>query len=336
MKSCRFFNLLARLKSLRGLVGLVAIASLCVSPGAAAQTAPFPSRPVTIVVPNAPGGAIDILARLLEKNLSDKWKQPVLVVYKAGAGTVLGTDFVAKAPADGYTIGMVVTSHVINPSLRDNLPFDTLKDLAGVTMLATSPVVISAAPSLPANTLKELIDLAKKQPGKISYASPGSGSSMHLGGELLKTNAGIYMVHIPYRGAAGAYPDVFSGRVDLLIDPLFSSLPHIKAGRLKPLAVFSPSRVAIAPNIPTAIETMPGVTVESVFGAVVASATPRDIVKKISADMADAVKSPEVRARMAEVALTPAGTTPEQFDAFIKVEIEKWARVVKVSGAKAD
>ena len=315
---------------------MVSVGCLAVGTVAFAQTAPFPSRPVTIVVPNAPGGAIDILARLLEKNLSDKWKQPVLVVYKAGAGTVLGTDFVAKAPADGYTIGMVVTSHVINPSLRDNLPFDTLKDLAGVTMLATSPVVISAAPSLPVNNLKELIDLAKKQPGKISYASPGSGSSMHLGGELLKTNAGIYMVHIPYRGAAGAYPDVFSGRVDLLIDPLFSSLPHIKAGRLKPLAVFSPSRVGIAPTIPTAIETMPGVTVESVFGAVVASATPRDIVNKISADMADAVKSPEIRARMAEVALTPVGTTPEQFDAFIKVEIAKWARVVKASGAKAD
>lgn len=315
---------------------MVSVGCLAVGTVAFAQTAPFPSRPVTIVVPNAPGGAIDILARLLEKNLSDKWKQPVLVVYKAGAGTVLGTDFVAKAPADGYTIGMVVTSHVINPSLRDNLPFDTLKDLAGVTMLATSPVVISAAPSLPVNNLKELIDLAKKQPGKISYASPGSGSSMHLGGELLKTNAGIYMVHIPYRGAAGAYPDVFSGRVDLLIDPLFSSLPHIKAGRLKPLAVFSPSRVGIAPTIPTAIETMPGVTVESVFGAVVASATPRDIVNKISADMADAVKSPEIRARMAEVALTPVGTTPEQFDAFIKLEIAKWARVVKASGAKAD
>jgi tripartite-type tricarboxylate transporter receptor subunit TctC len=315
---------------------VVSVACLTVNTLAFAQTAPFPSRPVTLIVPNAPGGAIDILARLLEKNLSDKWKQPVLVVYKAGAGTVLGTDFVAKSPPDGYTVGMVVTSHVINPSLRDNLPFDTLKDLVGVTMLATSPVVISAAPSLPANTLKELIDLAKKQPGKISYASPGSGSSMHLGGELLKTNAGIYMVHIPYRGAAGAYPDVFSGRVDLLIDPLFSSLPHIKAGRLKPLAVFSPGRVGIAPNIPTAIETLPSVTVESVFGAVVASATPRDIVNKISADMADAVKSPEIRARMAEVALTPVGTTPEQFDAFIKTEIAKWARVVKASGAKAD
>ena len=301
-----------------------------------AQAPAFPSKPVTIVVPNAPGGAVDILARLLEKNLSDKWKQPVIVVYKAGAGTVLGTDFVAKAPADGYTVGMVVTSHVINPSLRNNLPFDTLKDLAGVTMLATSPVVISASPNLPANNLKELIALAKKQPGKLTYASPGSGSSMHLGGELLKTQAGVYMVHIPYRGSAGAYPDVFAGRVDLLIDPLFSSLPHIKTGRMKPLAVFSPARVAIAPNIPTAIESMPGLTVESVFGAVVASGTPRDIVKKLSADLAEAVQSPEIKARMADVGLTPAGTTPEQFDAFIRVEIAKWAKVVKASGATAD
>ena len=301
-----------------------------------AQAPAFPSKPVTLVVPNAPGGAVDILARLLEKNLSDKWKQPVIVVYKAGAGTVLGTDFVAKAPADGYTVGLVVTSHVINPSLRTNLPFDTLKDLSGVTLLATSPVVISASPNLPANNLKELVALAKKQPGKLTYATPGSGSSMHLGGELLKTNAGVYMVHIPYRGSAGAYPDVFAGRVDLLIDPLFSSLPHIKAGRMKPIAVFSPTRVAIAPNIPTALETLPGLTVESVFGAVVASATPRDVVKKLSADLADAVQSPDIRARMAEVGLTPAGTTPEQFDAFIRVEIAKWAKVVKASGATAD
>ncbi len=301
-----------------------------------AQAASFPSRPVTIVVPNAPGGAVDILARLLEKNLSDKWKQPVVVVYKAGAGTVLGTDFVAKAPADGYTVGMVVTSHVINPSLRNNLPFDTLKDLAGVTMLATSPVVVSASPNLPANNLKELIALAKKQPGKLTYASPGSGSSMHLGGELLKTNAGVYMVHIPYRGSAGAYPDVFAGRVDLLIDPLFSSLPHIKTGRMKPIAVFSPNRVSIASHIPTAVETMPGLTVESVFGVVVASGTPRDIVKKLSADLAEAVQSPEIKARMADVGLTPVGNTPEQFDAFIRVEIDKWAKVVKASGATAD
>lgn len=315
------------------LLGLIASTASCL---ALAQAPAFPSRPVTLIVPNAPGGAVDILARLLERHLSDKWQQPVLVVYKPGAGTVLGTDFVAKGPADGYTVGMVVTSHVINPSLRTNLPFDTQKDLSGLTMLATSPVVISASPNLPANNLKELIALAKKQPGKLSYASPGSGSSMHLGGELLKTNAGIYMVHIPYRGSAGAYPDVFAGRVDLLIDPLFSSLPHIKTGRMKPIAVFSPNRVGIASNIPTAVETMPGLTVESVFGAVVASGTPRDIVKKLGADLAEAVQSPDIKARMAEVGLTPAGNTPEEFDAFIRVEMAKWAKVVKASGATAD
>jgi tripartite-type tricarboxylate transporter receptor subunit TctC len=314
---------------------LLAAAALATSLGAYAQ-APFPSKPVTLVVPNAPGGAIDILARLLEKQLGETWKQPVVVVYKAGAGTVIGTDFVAKATPDGHTIGLVVTSHVINPSLRKNLPFDTLKDLSGVTMLATSPVVISAAPGLPANDLKELVALAKKQPGKLTYASPGSGSSMHLAGELLKTTAGIDMLHAPYKGSGGAYPDVFAGRVDLLIDPLFSSLPHIKAGKMRAIAVLSPKRSAIAPDIPAAVETLPGVSVESVFGAVVASGTPRDAVKKLSADIGQALQTPEIRTRMAEIGLTPADTTPEAFDAFIRTEIDKWAKVVKASGATAD
>ncbi len=302
----------------------------------AAAQAPFPSKPVTLVVPNVPGGAIDIMARLLEKNLSDAWKQPVVVVYKAGAGTVLGTDFVAKSPPDGHTICLVVTSHVINPSLRKNMPFDTLKDLAGLTMLATSPVVISATNTLPANNIAELIALAKKQPGKLTYASPGSGSSMHLGGELLKTTAGIDMLHAPYKGSGGAYPDVFTGRVELLIDPLFSSLPHIKAGKMKPLAIMSPARSPIAPEIPTIAETVPGFRVESIYGAVVPSATPRDVVKKIGADMAKAVQSPEIKARFAEIGLTPVGTTPEEFDAFIRTEMDKWAKVVKASGASAD
>jgi tripartite-type tricarboxylate transporter receptor subunit TctC len=283
-----------------------------------------------------PGGAIDIMARLLEKNLSDAWKQPVVVVYKAGAGTVLGTDFVAKSPPDGHTICLVVTSHVINPSLRKNMPFDTLKDLSGLTMLATSPVVISATNALPANNIAELIALARKQPGKLTYASPGSGSSMHLGGELLKTSAGIDMLHAPYKGSGGAYPDVFTGRVELLIDPLFSSLPHIKAGKMKPLAIMSPTRSPIAPDIPTIAETVPNFSVESIYGAVVPSATPRDIVRKIGADMAKAVQSPEIKARFAEIGLTPVGTTPEAFDAFIRTEMDKWAKVVKASGASAD
>ena len=321
------------MKSLQRLLASVACALL---PLAAGAQAPFPSKPVTIIVPNAPGGAVDILARLMEKQLGDLWKQPVLVVYKAGAGTVIGTDFVAKAPPDGHTIGLVVTSHVINPSLRKSMPFDTTKDLAGVSMLATSPIVMTAANSLPANNLKELIALAKSKPGKLSYASPGSGSSMHLGAELLKTTADIDMLHTPYKGSGGAYPDVIAGRVDLLVDPLFSSLPHIKSGMLKPIAIMSPKRSAIAPNLPTFAETLPGFSVESVFGAVVAAGTPRDVINKISADMHKVVQSEETRKRMAEIGLTPVGNTPAEFDAFIKAEIPKWAKVVKASGATAD
>lgn len=313
---------------------LLAAAACAVLPFAASAQAPFPSKPVTIIVPNAPGGAIDILARLLEKNLSDTWKQPVIVQYKPGAGTVLGTDFVAKAAPDGHTLGMVITGHMINPSLRKTMPFDTLKDLSGVSLLATSPIVLTASAKLPANNLKDLIALAKKD--KLSYASPGSGSSMHLGAELLKTTAGIDVLHTPYKGAGGAYPDVIAGRVDLLVDPLFSSLPHIKSGGLKPIAIMSAKRSPIAPEIPTVAETLPGFQVDSVFGVVVPSATPRDVVQKISADMNKVLQLPEVKQRMADIGLTPIGNTPDQFDAYIRAEIPKWAQVVKASGATAD
>ena len=313
---------------------LLAIAACAVLPLAASAQASFPSRPVTIIVPNAPGGAVDILARLLEKSLSDTWKQPVIVQYKPGAGTVMGTDFVAKSAPDGHTIGLVITGHMINPSLRKNMPFDTLKDLSGVTLLATSPIVLTASSKLPASNVKELVALAKAK--NLSYASPGSGSSMHLGAELLKSTAGIDILHTPYKGSGGAYPDVMAGRVDLLVDPLFSSLPYIKSGHLKPIAIMSGKRSAIAPDVPTVAETLPGFEVESVFGAVVPAGTPRDVVHKISADMAKVLASAEVKQRMAEIGLTPVGNTPEQFDAYIRSEIPKWAKVVKASGATAD
>jgi len=315
---------------------LLAAAAACAALPLAANAQSFPSRPVTLVVPNQPGGAIDILARLLEKGLSEAWKQPVVVVYKPGAGTVLGTDFVAKSQPDGHTIGMVITGHLINPSLRKQMPFDTLKDLSGVSMLAISPILISASNQLPAKDIKELIALAKRQPGKLAYASPGSGSSMHLGGELLKVEAGLDMVHVPYKGAGPAYPDVFAGRVDLLIDPLFSSMPHVKAGNMKPLAIMSPRRSPIAPDIPTVAETLPGFNVESIFGTVVPSATPREVVQRISADISRVLQSPDVQKRMADIGLTPVGNKPEEFDAYIRAEIPKWAKVVKASGATAD
>lgn len=319
------------MKLFQRLVVLATCTVLCLS--ATAQSS-FPTKPVTLVVPNAPGGAIDILARLLERSLSEAWKQPVVVQYKPGAGTVLGTDFVAKSAPDGHTLGMVITGHMINPSLRKTMPFDTVRDLSGVSLIAISPIVLTATAKLPANNVAELIALAKKN--KLSYASPGSGSSMHLGAELLKTSAGVDILHTPYKGAGGAYPDVIAGRVDLLVDPLFSSLPHIKSGALKPIAIMSPKRSAIAPEIPTVAETLPGFSVESVFGVVVPSATPRDVVQRISADLNKALQSSEVKQRMTDVGLTPVGTTPEQFDAIIRAEIPKWAQVVKSSGATAD
>jgi len=302
----------------------------------AAAQGSFPAHPITIVVPNAPGGAIDILARLLEQRLRTAWGQPVIVTYKPGGGTVVGTDFVAKSKPDGHTMGLVITGHMINPSLRRSLPFNTLKDLSGVTLLATSPVLISATPGLPANNVAELIALARKEPGKLNYASPGIGSSMHLAGEMLKAMAALDLTHMPYNGAGQAYPEVFAGRVQLLIDPLFSSLPHIKSGRMKPIAVLNPQRVPSSPEIPAAAETLPGYTVQSVFGLVVPSGTPRDVVNRIRTDVVAALHSPEVKAKLEEIGLTPVGNTPDEFDAFIRTEIDRWAKVVKASGAVAD
>jgi tripartite-type tricarboxylate transporter receptor subunit TctC len=307
---------------------------VCLALDARAQS--YPAKPVKLIVPNAPGGAIDILARLLSQKLQDVWGQPLIIDYKPGVGTVLGTDYVAKSPPDGYTVGMVVTSHVINPSLRSNMPFDTLKDLSGITMLALSHILISATLSLEASNIAELVALAKKQPGQISYASPGSGSSMHLAGELLKTSAGIDLVHVPYKGSGPAYPDVVAGRVPLLIDPLFSSLSYVKSGKLKPIAVTNPTRAPSATSIPTVGETLPGFSVQSMFGMVAPSATPALVIRKINVDVVRVLQMPDFKARLEEVGLEPIGNSPEQFDAFIRKEIDKWALVVRTSGAKAD
>jgi tripartite-type tricarboxylate transporter receptor subunit TctC len=297
---------------------------------------PFPTKPVHVIVPNQPGGAVDILARLLQNPLQEKWKQPVVVEYKPGAGTVMGTDFVAKSDPDGHTIGIVVTSHVINPGLRKKLPFDTVKDLSGVTMLAVSHILISATPSLEANTVAELIALAKKEPGKLSYATPGSGSSMHLTMELVKKSAGIDILHVPFKGSAGAYPEVMAGRIQLLVDPLFSSLSYLQSKKLKPIAVASAKRAPNAPDIPAVAETIAGFNVQSIFGAVVPSATPRPLVRRLNADIAAALKTPELRKRMGEVGLEPVGNSADEFDAFIRAEIPKWTKVVEEANISAD
>ncbi|MGH8650597.1 MAG: tripartite tricarboxylate transporter substrate-binding protein, partial [Burkholderiales bacterium] len=214
----------------------------------AASAQAYPGKPVRLMVPFPPGGATDIIARLLGTKMQELWGQPVVIESKPGAGTVVGTDYVAKSAPDGHTLGMVVTAHVINPSLRKDMPYDTLKDLAGVTQVSVQHLVMAAHPSLPANNIAELVSLAKKEPGKLSYATPGSGTAMHLSVELLKTTAGIDIVHVPYKGGAPAQQDVMSGRVPILMDVLYAAQPLIKSGRVKVLALLSPTRAPESPE----------------------------------------------------------------------------------------
>ena len=306
-----------------------------IAPGPAGAQA-FPAKPVRMIVPFAPGGGIDVIARLISQKLQENWGQSVVLDYKPGAGGVLGTDAVAKASPDGYTTGIVITSHVLNPVLRSDMPFDTMKDLSGVAMVSVARLVIVASNSLEANNAAELIALAKKSPGRLTYASPGVGTAMHLAAELFKYMAGVEIVHVPYKGSGTAYPDVISGRVSIKFDTTHGSMGNIKTGKVKPIAVTSASRVTFAPDIPAVAETLPGYSVLSMSGVIVPSATPRELVRRMSVDINKALQSPDLVARMEQFGLEPSGTTPEQFDAFIRAEIDKWGKVVKAAGIRSD
>jgi tripartite-type tricarboxylate transporter receptor subunit TctC len=265
--------------------------------------------------------------------MQEVWRQTVVIENNPGAGTVVGTEAVAKAAPDGYTLGVVVTAHVINPSLRTSLPYDTLKDLVPVTQVSAQQLVIAANPSLPANNMAELIALARKRPGELSYATPGSGTAMHLAIELLKTSTGINLVHVPYKGGAPAQQDVIGGRVPILLDVLYAVTPLIDAGKIKVIALLGPERVS---KYPVVAETVPGVSAISMVGIVAPAATPPDLVRRISLDVSTAVKSSDLTQRMKLLGMEPVGSTPEEFDALIRAEMGKWAKVVKASGAKAD
>lgn len=302
----------------------------------AALAQQYPAKPVRMMVPFPPGGATDIIGRLVAAKMQGVWGQPVIIENKPGAGTVVGTDYIAKSAPDGYALGMVVTAYVINPSLRKDLPYDTLKDLVGVTQVSVQHLVMAAHPSFPANNVAELIALARKEPGKLAYATPGSGTAMHLSVELLKTAAGINLVHVPYKGGAPAQQDVISGRVPILMDVLYAVQPLIKSGKIKVLALLSPQRAPESPDYPVVAETVPGVSALSLVGIVAPAATPRGLVQRISADLSGAIKSSDLTERMKQQGMEPIGSTPEEFDALIRTEIEKWAKVVKLSGAKVD
>lgn len=296
----------------------------------------FPTKPVRVIVPFPPGGGVDVIARTLSQKMTDIWGHAAVLDYKPGASGMLGTDAVAKAPPDGYTAGMVITSHVLNPAMRTDMPFDTVKDLSGVTMTAMSRLVLVATNSLEVNNVADVIALAKKNPGKLTYASPGVGTAMHFAGELLKSVADVNIVHVPYKGSGPAYPDVMAGRVTLQFDTIHGSLGNIRAGKVKPIAITSSTRSPAVPDLPAVAETVPGYSVMSISGVVIPSGTPRAIVRRMSADMNRALQSSDVLDRMAKAGMEPSGTTPEQFDEFIRAEIDKWKKVVKVAGIRAD
>lgn len=295
-----------------------------------AQTAvDWPKGPVKIIVPNVPGGALDILARLLESELTKIWKQPIVVEFKPGAGTLTGTDLLAKSPPDGYTLGILAVGVLgIQPALRKSMPFDTLRDLSG-TMLVVGNMLMSASPKLGVNNLTELIAYGKANKGKLSYATAGAGSSMHLSGEQLNLLTGIEMLHVPYKGAGGAYGDVFENRVNLLIDPLFSSMPHVRSGRLKPIAVMGLKRDASAPEIPAAGEMFPGFDFASNLGIGLPRATPPAIIAKVNADVNRAIRSEALAPRLREMGLTVTGSTPEQFDEHMRRSLKTFADIVR-------
>jgi len=308
---------------------------------AMALTAPalgqsFPTKPVRLLVPFPPGGATDISARLVGAKMQEVWGQAVVIESRPGAGTMAGTDAVAKSAPDGYTMGFVVTAHVINPSLRSKMPYDTLKDLSGVTQLSQQQIVMAANNAFPANNIAELIALAKKSGSKIQYATSGAGTALHLSAELLATTAGIQLEHVPYKGGAQAVQDAIAGHVPIVMEIHYAAASHIKAGKLKVLAMLSEKRTPFAREYPTVSETVPGVSAVSLIGLVVPSATPRDLVRRISADISRAVKASDLTDKMVAQGMEPVGSTPEEFDALIRTEIAKWAPVVKASGAKAD
>lgn len=297
----------------------------------------FPSKPIKLIVPFPAGGPNDIIARTIGQKMSEILKQNVVIDNRGGQGGVIGTDAVAKADPDGYTIAVTSAGALaISPSMQ-KIAYDTLKDLAPVTLVAKVPEMLVVATSVPANNMKELVALAKAQPGKLNFASSGPGSLPHLAGELFKLTAKINIVHVPYRGAAPAVNDLLGQQVQMVFLDLPVLLPQIQAGKLKPIAVGTTKRVPSAPDVPTTVEAgMPELQTENWYGMVAPAKTPPAIIAKLNKAAVEAMKDPEVTAKLGKVGATLVGDSPEQFRAFIGSEITKWAKVIKDAGVPTE
>jgi tripartite-type tricarboxylate transporter receptor subunit TctC len=321
----------------RVLCALCAAVFLVASAGVLAQH--YPQRPVRIIVPYPPGSGTDIVARLLGQRIGESWGQPMVVENRPGAGAIVGVEAVAKAAPDGYTIGIADTGPLaINPALYPKLPYDPLRDFAPVIEVAKLPFMLVAHPSLGVSSIAELVAAAKREPGRINYASVGNGSGVHLASELFKKQAGIDLVHVPYKGSAPALNDVLAGTTPVMFVNLLSGMPHVKSGRLRALAVAGPARLRALPDVPTIGEAgVPGYEFQAWFGVIAPAATPAPIVERLNAEFRRVLSLADIRDRLLnEGGMQPVGGSAEQFAALIASEKERWGKLVRETGARVD
>jgi tripartite-type tricarboxylate transporter receptor subunit TctC len=309
-------------------------ASVC---ALAAHAQSYPVKTVRVVVPFAPGGGTDILTRVAAPRLSELLKQQVVIDNRPGAGSQIGTDLVAKAPPDGYTLLMVDTAFTTNPSLYSKLPYDSVRDFLPVSLAASAPVILIVHPSVPVKTAKELVALARSQPGALNFASGGPGSSTHLGVELLKYVANVNLVHIPYKGTGPAVADVLGGQVTMMFAGISSVKQHVEAGRLRAIAVTGTRRSPAMSSVPTFIEAgLSGVDASTYWGMLAPARTASDVTTRMSSAMAQALKTPEVEHKLVDLGFDPIGGTPEEYARVISSEMDKWSRVIKAANIRLD
>jgi tripartite-type tricarboxylate transporter receptor subunit TctC len=312
---------------------LAAAAAVLLTIAGAAAADDYPNKPVRLIVPFPPGGSNDVVGRLIAKQLTDKLGQNVFVDNRGGAGSLIGTDALAKAAPDGYTLGIGSIAFAVNPALHKQLPYDPYKSFEPVSILATGPNVLVVNPDLPVKSVADLIALAKKEPGKLNYASAGVGSFQHLGGELFKLMAGVDIVHVPYKGGGPAMQDVVAGHVKIMFSSLIQTTPFIKSGHLRALGVGGEKRNPVLPDVPTIAEAgVPGYAADNWWGILVPTGTPKPIVDKLYQAIQECMKAPDVQEAFAREGAAPVTMTAAQFRDFIKAEIDKWGRVVKEGG----
>jgi tripartite-type tricarboxylate transporter receptor subunit TctC len=318
-------------------LALFALALGCAGMSAGASAQNWPTRPIRMVVPYTPGGYTDYMARQVSQKLSEALGQPIIIENKPGANSVIGADAVAKAAPDGYTFGTVIAAHAANATLNPKLPFDTMKDFTYVSLMSVAPLLMVAHPSVPASNVQELIALAKQKPGELNFASSGIGAAAHLTMEMFKSRVGVNMVHVPYRGTSPALQDIIGGRVNVMFDTVGSLMPHVQAGALKAIVVTAKERMPAAPQVPTMAEGgVPDFASGTWAGVIAPRGVPKEIVERVAGEIGKILRVPAMREQLAALGYEAVGSTPDEYEAFMRKEVAQWAKVIKDAGIKEE